>query len=51
MKIIRLALPGVVAVAVAVMTGGTSVAADLVYGSWTPAQEYQNRVLMPELFR
>src|SRR5512139_1479859 len=26
-------------------------AAELVYGSWTPAQEYQNRVVMPELFR
>ena len=26
-------------------------AADLVYGNWTPAQEYQNRVVMPELFR
>src|SRR5215813_1461235 len=26
-------------------------AAELVYGSWTPAQEYQNRVAMPELFR
>jgi TRAP-type C4-dicarboxylate transport system substrate-binding protein len=26
-------------------------AAELVYGSWTPAQEYQNRVVMPDLFR
>jgi TRAP-type transport system periplasmic protein len=26
-------------------------AAELVFGSWTPAQEYQNRVAMPELFR
>jgi TRAP-type C4-dicarboxylate transport system substrate-binding protein len=29
----------------------SAAAADLVYGSWTPAQEYQNRVAMPELFR
>ena len=26
-------------------------AAELVFGSWTPAQEYQNRVAMPEVFR
>ena len=26
-------------------------AAELVFGSWTPAQEYQNRVAMPELIR
>jgi TRAP-type C4-dicarboxylate transport system substrate-binding protein len=26
-------------------------AAELIYGNWTPAQEYQNRVVMPELFR
>ena len=26
-------------------------AAELVYGNWTPAQEYQNQIVMPELFR
>ena len=51
MQIIRLTLPGAIAVAVAALASGPSFAADLVYGSWTPAQEYQNRVVMPELFR
>ena len=26
-------------------------AAELVFGSWTPAREYQNRVVMPEMFK
>src|SRR5690242_1407417 len=30
---------------------GPASAAELIYGNWTPAQEYQNRVVMPELFR
>ncbi len=38
------------ALSAAVMTSNAS-AAELIYGSWTPAQEYQNRVVMPELFR
>ena len=37
--------------AIALLPAGTAFAADLVYGNWTPAQEYQNRVVMPELFR
>jgi len=39
------------ALALAVFVSRPSIAAELVYGSWTPAQEYQNRVVMPELFR
>jgi TRAP-type C4-dicarboxylate transport system substrate-binding protein len=40
------------ATALAVTVAASQVsAADLVYGNWTPAQEYQNRVVMPELFR
>ena len=35
----------------ALVLAAPAVAADLVYGNWTPAQEYQNRVVMPELFR
>ena len=34
----------------AVMTSNAS-AAELIYGNWTPAQEYQNRVVMPEMFK
>jgi TRAP-type transport system periplasmic protein len=41
----------VAASATALVLAGPASAADLVYGSWTPAQEYQNRVAMPELFR
>jgi TRAP-type C4-dicarboxylate transport system substrate-binding protein len=36
---------------IAMLTATPLSAAELVYGSWTPAQEYQNRVVMPELFR
>jgi TRAP-type C4-dicarboxylate transport system substrate-binding protein len=39
------------AAALALLTSLPASAAELVYGSWTPAQEYQNRVVMPELFR
>jgi TRAP-type C4-dicarboxylate transport system substrate-binding protein len=46
MTINRVAL----AAALAVLTGPAG-AAELLYGNWTPAQEYQNRVAMPELFR
>jgi TRAP-type C4-dicarboxylate transport system substrate-binding protein len=35
----------------AVIVASDAPAAELVYGNWTPAQEYQNRVVMPELFR
>jgi len=37
--------------ATALLMSAQAFAADLVFGSWTPAQEYQNRVAMPELFR
>jgi TRAP-type transport system periplasmic protein len=47
----RLMSLAVVASAAALLPGGHALAADLVYGNWTPAQEYQNRVAMPELFR
>jgi len=36
---------------ITLLSGRPSSAAELVYGSWTPAQEYQNRVAMPELFK
>src|SRR5882757_4213976 len=49
MAINRLVL--LAAAAIALLQVGPAPAADLVYGSWTPAQEYQNRVVMPELFR
>jgi TRAP-type C4-dicarboxylate transport system substrate-binding protein len=39
------------AAAMALLPVWPAYSADLVYGSWTPAQEYQNRVVMPELFR
>ena len=32
------------------MLASPATAAELVYGNWTPAQEYQNRVAMPEMF-
>jgi TRAP-type C4-dicarboxylate transport system substrate-binding protein len=37
--------------AVALVPVYPAAAADLVYGNWTPAQEYQNRLVLPELFR
>ena len=33
-----------------ILGAGAASAAELVYGNWTPAQEYQNRVAMPEMF-
>ena len=33
------------------ITASDAPAAELIYGNWTPAQEYQNRVVMPELFK
>jgi TRAP-type transport system periplasmic protein len=51
MTSIRRTSLGAIAVAVAALASHPGVAAELVYGSWTPAQEYQNRVVMPELFR
>jgi TRAP-type C4-dicarboxylate transport system substrate-binding protein len=50
MKIKPLISFGMAAVAAALLTGPAS-ADELVYGSWTPAQEYQNRVVMPELIQ
>src|SRR4029450_12820150 len=44
-------LPALTASAIVLLSGRPSSAAELIYGSWTPAQEYQNRVAMPELFR
>ncbi len=37
--------------ALAAFAARPGIAAELIYGNWTPAQEYQNRVVMPELFR
>jgi TRAP-type transport system periplasmic protein len=37
--------------AATLMLAAPATAAELVFGSWTPAQEYQNRVAMPELFK
>ena len=47
----RLISLAAVASAAALLPGAPAFAAELVFGSWTPAQEYQNRVVMPELFR
>jgi len=33
------------------LSTGPACADELVYGNWTPAQEYQNRVVMPELIK
>jgi TRAP-type C4-dicarboxylate transport system substrate-binding protein len=35
----------------ALLASPAASAAELVFGNWTPAQEYQNRVAMPEVFR
>lgn len=51
MTISRLILPVLAASALALVPGRAASAAELVFGSWTPAQEYQNRVAMPELFK
>ena len=51
MTINRLILLALTASALALVPGRAPSAAELVYGSWTPAQEYQNRVAMPELFK
>jgi TRAP-type C4-dicarboxylate transport system substrate-binding protein len=51
MPLRRLISLAALAVATAPLAAASVLAADLVYGSWTPAQEYQNRVAMPELFR
>ena len=39
------------AVGIALAASQPTNAAEPVFGSWTPAQEYQNRVAMPEVFR
>ena len=41
----------VAVVATAFLFGRPASAAELVYGNWTPAQEYQNRVAMPEFMK
>src|SRR5262249_53130484 len=51
MTITRLIALALAASTIILLSGRPSSAAELVYGSWTPAQEYQNRVAMPELFR
>lgn len=51
MTINRLILLALTASTLALVPGRPLSAAELVYGSWTPAQEYQNRVAMPELFK
>ena len=51
MTINRLISLMLMASAIALPASRPAAAAELVYGSWTPAQEYQNRVVMPELFR
>jgi TRAP-type C4-dicarboxylate transport system substrate-binding protein len=38
------------ALAAAITVAHPASSAELVYGNWTPAQEYQNRVAMPEMF-
>ena len=38
------------AAVVVALAGRPAAAVELVYGNWTPAQEYQNRVVMPEMF-
>jgi TRAP-type transport system periplasmic protein len=51
MTITRLIALALAASTITLLYGRPSWTAELVYGSWTPAQEYQNRVAMPELFR
>jgi TRAP-type transport system periplasmic protein len=51
MTINRLASLAVATSAAALALAGPASAAELVFGNWTPAQEYQNRVAMPELFK
>src|SRR5262249_2285375 len=51
MTITRLMALALAASTITLLSGRPSSAAELVYGSWTPAQEYQNRVAMPELFK
>jgi len=38
-------------IALASLLSTPASSAELVYGSWTPAQEYQNRVAMPEFIK
>jgi TRAP-type transport system periplasmic protein len=51
MTICRLTSLALVVAAAALLPARPLLAAELVFGSWTPAQEYQNRVAMPELFK
>src|SRR5262245_62392011 len=51
MTITRLIALALAASTITLLSGRPSSAAELVYGSWTPAQEYQNRVAMAELVR
>ena len=38
-------------IALAALLAAPASAAELVYGNWTPAQEYQNRVAMPDVIK
>jgi TRAP-type transport system periplasmic protein len=51
MTICRLMSLALIMAAAALLPTRPLLAAEVVFGSWTPAQEYQNRVAMPELFR
>ena len=44
MSAIRLTMLGATAVIITALAGNPVRAAELMYGSWTPAREYQNRV-------
>ena len=51
MTMCRLMSLALAAAAAALLPMRPLLAAELVFGSWTPAQEYQNRVAMPELIK
>jgi TRAP-type C4-dicarboxylate transport system substrate-binding protein len=42
---------GLTAIAAIVALAVPASAAELIYGNWTPAQEYQNRVAMPDVIK
>jgi TRAP-type C4-dicarboxylate transport system substrate-binding protein len=43
--------PRLGAIVLALLLAAPASAAELVYGNWTPAQEYQNRVAMPDVIK
>jgi TRAP-type C4-dicarboxylate transport system substrate-binding protein len=51
MNVTRMTTLPVMALATMLAAGHTTRAAELIYGNWTPALEYQNRVAMPEVFK